>query len=49
LELVPDWEAFIGQPDDETFNELLRGHSITAGHSVRTPSSNPWSASSPGP
>jgi putative transposase len=29
LGLVPDWEAFIGEADDETFNELLRGHAST--------------------
>ena len=29
LELVPDWEAFIGEADDEKFNELLRGHAST--------------------
>jgi putative transposase len=29
LELVPDWEAFIGEGDDERFNELLRGHAST--------------------
>jgi hypothetical protein len=29
LGLVPDWEAFIGEADDETFNELLRGHATT--------------------
>ena len=25
-ELVPDWESFIGEPEDEGFNERLRGH-----------------------
>jgi putative transposase len=29
LEVVPDWEAFIGEGDDDGFNELLRGHSST--------------------
>jgi putative transposase len=27
--LVPDWEAFIGEGEDESFNELLRGHAST--------------------
>ena len=29
LELVRDWEAFIGEADDEKLNELLRGHAST--------------------
>jgi len=29
LELVPDWEAFIGGADDENLNELLRAHAST--------------------
>jgi len=29
LELVPDWEAFVGEADDEKFNERLRGHAST--------------------
>jgi putative transposase len=29
LEPVRDWEAFIGEADDEKFNELLRGHAST--------------------
>ena len=29
LELVPDWERFIGADDDERFNDLLRGHAST--------------------
>ena len=29
LDLVPDWEAFIGEDEDERFNELLRGHAST--------------------
>ena len=29
LELVPDWEAFIGEGEDDSFNELLRGHAST--------------------
>ena len=29
LDLVPDWEAFIGEGEDESFNELLRAHAST--------------------
>jgi putative transposase len=29
LELLPDWESFIGEPEDESFNERLRGHANT--------------------
>ncbi len=29
LELVPDWEAFIGGADDAKVDELLRGHAST--------------------
>jgi putative transposase len=29
LELVPDWEAFIGGADDERLHERLRGHAST--------------------
>jgi hypothetical protein len=29
LELVPDWEAFVGEADDEKFNQLLRRHTST--------------------
>jgi len=29
LELIPDWDAFIGGADDDKLNELLRGHAST--------------------
>ena len=29
LELVPDWEAFIGEGEGDSFNELLRGYAST--------------------
>jgi len=29
LELVPDWASFIGENEDECFNELVRGHAST--------------------
>lgn len=29
LELVPDWESFIGEGDDESLNGRLRGHAST--------------------
>jgi putative transposase len=29
LDLVPDWDAFIGEGEDESFNERLRGHAST--------------------
>ena len=29
LDLIPDWEAFIGEGEDEGFNDLLRRHAST--------------------
>jgi putative transposase len=29
LELVPDWEAFISEGEDDSFNQRLRGHAST--------------------
>jgi putative transposase len=50
LELVPGWETFIGGADDERLDERLRGHASTGRpHWGLTPSSSPWSDSSPAP